>query len=104
MDSAAVVIRRARASAGLSLRHLGDRAGTSHATIAAYEAGRVHPTVPTVERILRAAGFRMTIEIVPTVGGAEQPRGDELVQVLELASQFPARHRPELVYPRFPDR
>ena len=101
MDSAAL-IRRARTGAGLSLRRLADRAGTSHATIAAYEAGRVHPSVPTVERIIRAAGFRVVVELVPVVDQPANRRGDELIQALELAAQFPARHSPNLRYPRFP--
>lgn len=87
--------------AGLSLRRMAALAATSHATIAAYEAGRVHPSLPTVERITRAAGFKLVVELVPTVGEPGNPRGDELVQVLELAAQFPARHSPDLRYPRF---
>ena len=103
MDSAAL-IRRARTGAGLSLRRLAELAGTSHATIAAYEAGRVHPSGPTVERIIRAAGFRTVTELVPTGDQAGLRRSEELVQALELAAQFPARHRPELRFPRFPTR
>ena len=56
MDAAAV-IRTARAGAGLSLRGLAGRAGTSHATLSAYEAGRVHPSIDTVGRIVGAAGY-----------------------------------------------
>ena len=104
MDDVGAVIRRARRAAGLSLRHLADRAGTSHATIAAYEAGRVHSSMPTAQRIVRAAGFRIVVELVPAVGEPDHPRGDELVQVLELAAHFPARHEPELRFPRFVTR
>ena len=101
MDGAAL-IRCARTDAGLSLRRLAERAGTSHATIAAYEAGRIHPSVQTVERIVRAAGFRVVTELVPTGDEPAFRRGDELVQALELAAQFPARHSLELRYPPFP--
>ena len=52
---AARTLRRARRDAGLSLRALAGRAGTSHATLAAYEAGRAVPRVDTLDRILRAA-------------------------------------------------
>jgi transcriptional regulator with XRE-family HTH domain len=100
----ATLIRRARTRSGLSLRHLAERAGTSHATIASYEAGRINPSLPTFERIVRAAGFRVVIELVPIVGDPAHNRGDELVQALELASQFPARHIPELRFPKFASR
>jgi transcriptional regulator with XRE-family HTH domain len=100
----ATLIRRARASSGLSLRHLAERAGTSHAAIAAYEAGRINPSMPTFARIVRAAGFGLVIELVPIVGDPAHPRGDELVQALELASQFPARHTPDLRFPKFTSR
>src|ERR1700728_52526 len=102
--NAASLLRGARADAGLSLRHLAERAGTSHATLSAYEAGHVNPSMHTVQRIVRAAGVRLTIELVPTVGDPAHSRGDELVQVLELAAQFPTRHSPDLRYPRFGSR
>ena len=36
-------LRRARLSAGLSLREVAQRAGTSHATLSAYERGLKSP-------------------------------------------------------------
>jgi transcriptional regulator with XRE-family HTH domain len=98
---AATLIRRARVRSGLSLRHLAQRAGTSHATISAYEAGRIDPSVPTFDRIVRAAGFTLAIDLVPLVGDPVHNRGDELVQALELAAQFPAHRTPDLRFPRF---
>jgi transcriptional regulator with XRE-family HTH domain len=99
---AATVVRTLRQRAGLSLRQLARRAGTSHATLSAYEHGRVEPGVDTVERIARAAGFSVTAELAPVPGGDRAgSRGDELVAVLELAAMFPARHAPELTFPRF---
>lgn len=98
---AATLIRRARSCSGLSLRQLARRAGTSHATLSAYEAGRVDPSVHTVRRIIRSAGFDPAVVLVPRVDPNEGGRGDELVQVLELAAQFPARHARRLSYPRF---
>src|SRR3954453_16746936 len=102
--SAAVTLRRARRRSGLSLRELAGRAGTSHSTVAAYEAGRKVPTVETFDRLLRAAGFKLTGELTPSVGGADpKARGKELVEVLRLAAMFPARHSPALEFPKFPD-
>ena len=99
MDAAAT-LRRARIRAGLSLRGLAARAGTSHSALAAYESGRVTPTVDTLERILAAAGFTASISVTPLVAPDEE-RARELADVLELAEQFPARHHPTIEYPVF---
>ena len=103
--NAARTLRRARITAGLSLRALGERAGTSHATLAAYEAGRAVPRVDTLDRILRAAGYVTDIELGPrpdATAAERQAKGDELRQALDLAAMFPARHARRLRFPRFP--
>ena len=102
---AARTLRRARLSAGLSLRGLAQRAGTSHATLAAYEARRAVPRVDTLDRILRAAGYATDIEVArrPDATDAERSaKGHELLEALELAAMFPARHAPRLGFPQFP--
>ncbi len=100
--NAAVTLRTARRRAGLSLRSLAARAETSHSTLAAYEQGRKVPTVETLDRIVRAAGYELEVGLTPGVGGPDRTaRGRELVEVLELAAQFPARHAPGLTFPRF---
>ena len=100
--NAAAALRTARHRAGLSLRELATRAGTSHATLVAYEAGRKVPSVETFDRILRAAGYAPTVELTPNVGGADRrERGRELHEVLDLAAKFPARHSAKLAFPRF---
>ena len=99
---AARTLRRSRLQAGLSLRGLAARAGTSHATLAAYEAGRSVPRVDTLDRILRAAGFATDIAVSarPDATPADrEAKGDELLQVLDLAAQFPARHDAHLEFP-----
>ncbi len=55
------LITRAREAAGLSKAELAERAGTSRPTLSAYEHGRVSPTLETAERILAAAGQRLTL-------------------------------------------
>ena len=100
MDPAAL-LQLARRRSGLTLRQLARRAGTSHSTLSAYEHGRKDPTARTVERVLRAAGFTAEVELVPLPAGDPADRGRELVAVLELAEQFPARFGPVLDYPRF---
>jgi transcriptional regulator with XRE-family HTH domain len=82
------------------LRALGARAGTSHSALVAYEAGRVSPTVDTLERILASAGVSASLTTVPLVA-PDSERSRELVDVLELAAAFPARHRRTLEYPVF---
>ena len=99
---AAVTIRAVRTRAGLSLRALAARADTSHSTVAAYEGHRKVPTVDTLDRIVRAAGFELALDFVPNVSGVDRDaRGKALVDALELAAEFPARHAAELQFPRF---
>ena len=99
---AATLLRRARERGPFTLRELAARAGTSHATLSAYEAGRKVPTVSTLDRILRAAGVEVVDELTPAPGGADRSaRGRELIDALDLAAMFPARHEPELGFPRF---
>jgi transcriptional regulator with XRE-family HTH domain len=99
---AGLIIRTARRQSGLSLRSLAVRAGTSHATLSAYENSRVDPTTTVLSRIIVATGHSLesTLLEAPTdlVGMA---RGEELVAVLELAEQFPAHHASELEFPIF---
>lgn len=104
MDAAGI-LRLTRLRSGLSLRALADRANTSHATLAAYEAGRTIPRVDTLDRILRAAGYAADITASgrPDATDADrEAKGQELLQVLDLAAQFPATHHPVISFPRFP--
>ncbi len=97
-----MLIRSARARSGLSLRQLAARAGTSHSTLSAYESGAKEPGVATLARILRAAGFALDLGLEPRIGGPDpEARGRELVEVLELAAMFPARHDQQLRAPIF---
>jgi transcriptional regulator with XRE-family HTH domain len=99
---AAETIRDCRTRAHLSLRALAERAGTSHSALAAYESGRKVPSVDTLDRIVRATGFSLEPTVRRRVGAADPAdRGRELVEVLELAAQFPARHARHLEAPVF---
>jgi transcriptional regulator with XRE-family HTH domain len=103
MDAPAL-LRAARQEAQLTLRELATRAGTSHATLSAYEHAAKTPTVDTFSRVLRAAGYVLDVGLTrrikadPRTGLA---RGDELAAVLDLAAQFPARHDSQLRAPVF---
>jgi len=59
------LIRLARAKAGLTQDEMAERAGVAQSLISAYENGRRQPTVPTLLRLLEAAGFdlRMRLEV-----------------------------------------
>lgn len=99
------ILRRARLGAGLSLRELATRAGTSHTTLLAYEQGTKVPRVDTRDRIIRAAGWvpaPLVARMTTTVHG--ECSGEELLQVLRLADAFPSRHDPQLAAPVFPAR
>lgn len=102
--NAARLLRMARRRAGFTLRELAQRANTSHSTLAAYEQGRKTPNVDTLDRILTACGFRVDVTLTarPTdVAADPAARGRELVEVLELAEMFPARHARTLTAPKF---
>ncbi len=87
-----VDLRAMRLAAGLTVRELAARAGTSHATIVAYEAGRKVPRSDTRDRLIRAAGY-IPAPLGPrrvAVDERGHPRGQELVDVLELADVLAA--------------
>ena len=90
------LISTAQARSGLSLRELGKRAGTSHATLHAYIKGLKSPSMHTLSRILDACDFALDFSLRRRVRQNHGlARGDELVEVLKLAAQFPTQ---------FPDR
>jgi transcriptional regulator with XRE-family HTH domain len=99
---AALIIRTARRQSELSLRALAARAGTSHATLSAYEKGRVDPTTTVLSRIIAAAGQSLEATLLGVPSSMDgMSTGDELMAVLELAEQFPARHASHLEFPVF---
>lgn len=84
------ILHESRIGAGLSVRELARRAGTSHATLLAYEKGRKVPTTTTFFRVIEACGNAIDLDIKPRVKERDGiPRGEELAAVLNLAEQFP---------------
>jgi len=59
------ILLEARRRARLAQGELADRAGTSQSAIARLERGHSSPTLSTLERLVRAAGFDLRIELVP---------------------------------------
>ena len=105
---AGITIRAARRRAGLSQHQLATRAGTSQATLSAYENGRKEPTVETFNRLLAAAASRLVVEpaerpVVQVPDAQLAQRGRTLLRVLELAAALPSSHRTGLRFPRLGD-
>ncbi len=76
MDVTALV-RAARERAGISQRELAERCATSQSAIARYEAGKVQPSLTTLERLVSACGQRLEIGL--SVGSED---GGHLVDLL----------------------
>jgi transcriptional regulator with XRE-family HTH domain len=60
---AAMLIRRARAEAGLNQKQLAGRLGVSQAALARLERPGANPTVATLDRVVRAAGRRLDMRL-----------------------------------------
>lgn len=59
----------------MTFRRLAEAAGTSPATLNAYERGRMSPTWSTFKRIARSVGFEPVIELVPALPPSAYPVG-----------------------------
>lgn len=97
-------LRAARQRAGMTQAALAQRAGTSQATVSAYERGHKQPSVETFARLLAAAGSRLAV--APAARAVIQPSATQharaaatLVEVLALAEMLPTLHAPALRYP-----
>ncbi len=72
------LVLSARLKAGLTQRQLADRLGVTQPVVAAYESGRRQPTVPTLMRIVSAAGFDLRLSLAP------HEDHDEVLETLEM--------------------
>lgn len=64
-STAAAILQMARLRSGLSQGHLAERAGVSPTMISAYERDLRQPTLPTLLKLLKAAGFDLRMNLVP---------------------------------------
>jgi hypothetical protein len=95
---AARLLVQARRAAGLTQTELARRAGMAHSVLSAYEHGRREPGVAALDRLLRAAGYRLTL----TRRGPDPEKvGRILPQLLRLADALPKRPRGRLEFPSF---
>jgi transcriptional regulator with XRE-family HTH domain len=88
---------------GLSQAELARRAGMPRSVVNAYVRGKREPGADALARLAAAGGF--DLKLSPRKPPVDADRASKiLVQVLELAEALPFRPRPELGYPRLPDR
>ena len=74
------ITRYARRRAGMSQRALARAAGVPQSTVGRIETGQLAPRIDTLDRILRAAGYALTIE--PTAGiGVDRSQIRELLRL-----------------------
>jgi transcriptional regulator with XRE-family HTH domain len=62
---AAGLLQLARLQAGISQQELAERAGVDRTMISAYEHDRRQPTLPTLLKLLKAAGFELRMHLEP---------------------------------------
>ena len=98
---AAVLLQEARRRSGLSRRKLARRGGTSASTLSAYESGASVPSVATLERLLRAAGFEAEVNLRPAPPNDERELTDKIEVLFSFVDALPRRQRGPLDYPRF---
>jgi len=78
------LLRSARRASGLSQRELASRASTAQSVVARIEAGETAPTIETLQRLLRAAGFDLSAVLVarPTL---DRQMLDDVPRILRLS-------------------
>lgn len=99
---AAVLLQEARRRSGLSRRELARRGHTSASTLSAYESGASVPSVATLVRILRAAGFEAEATLRPAPVSDEQRLTEKIESLFAFVDVLPRRRRGPLRYPVFP--
>ena len=101
-EAIGLILRQARLEAGLGLRELARRAGTSHATLGQYEHNAKVPSAGVFMRLLEACGYGVDVTLRRRIRERNgMARGDELMEVLRLADQFPSNPGATLEFPRF---
>lgn len=98
---AAVLLQEARRRSGLSRRQLAERGGTSASTLSAYESGASVPSVVTLSRLLRAAGFEAEANLRPVPSIDERELAEKIEALFSFVDALPRRQRGPLRYPKF---
>jgi transcriptional regulator with XRE-family HTH domain len=85
---AAGLLRTARDKADMTQAELAAAAGVTQQAVSAYETGRKEPTMPTLQRLLAAAGYEMRIRL--------EPLDDHDASLETLMAALPPTRRAEL--------
>lgn len=101
---AALLLAETRRRSGLSRRELARRGGTSASTWAAYESGVSVPSVATLTRLLRAAGFDAEVALRPAPPEADRERAAKIEALLAFTDELPRATRGALDGPVFGHR
>jgi transcriptional regulator with XRE-family HTH domain len=75
--------------------------GTSASTLSAYESGTSVPSVSTLSRLLRAAGFEAEANLRPLPTADEQGLAEKIEALFSFVDVLPRRQRGALRYPVF---
>lgn len=59
------LIRLARSKVGMTQTELATRAGISQQLVSEYETGRKEPTLPSLRRLINAAGYEIRMRLEP---------------------------------------
>lgn len=84
----AAMLKAARERSGLSQSQVAQRAGVHHTMVSAYERGRRTPGVATFERLLKAAGAELAVEVVAEGSGLD----DRIARTLALPVEERVAH------------
>jgi transcriptional regulator with XRE-family HTH domain len=98
---AGILLQEARRRSGLSRRQLAQRGGTSASTLSAYESGTSVPSVSTLERLLRAAGFEAEVNLRSVPSTDERELTEKIEALFSFVDALPRRRRGPLRYPVF---
>jgi transcriptional regulator with XRE-family HTH domain len=98
---ASVLLQEARRRSGLSRRQLARRGRTSPSTLSAYESGASVPSVATLTRLLRAAGFEPEASLRPIPATDEDELAEKIEALFSFVDNLPRAGRGPLRYPVF---
>lgn len=96
-----MLLQEARRRSGLSRRQLARRGHTSASTLSAYESGASVPSVATLSRLLRAAGFEPEANLRPVPTTDEEELAHKIEALFSFVDALPRRRRGPLRYPVF---
>lgn len=84
--SAALAVKSARAQAGLTQRQLARKARTAQSVVARVESGETSPSLETLTRLLKAAGFNMVAEL-ERIRSIDRSMMDDVPRILRMTPE-----------------